>query len=62
LEVEINNYTMEGLVDVGVSIFVPVTTIVRELQIMHMVGGSKSYKITSGVVTQTMGKIEGLLI
>ncbi len=62
LEVEINNYTMEGLVDVGVSIFVPVTTIVRELQIMHMVGGSKSYKITSRVVTQAMGKNKGLPI
>jgi hypothetical protein len=33
------------------------TIVVKELGIMHLVTRSKTYKTTSGVVTQAMGKI-----
>jgi len=34
------------------------TTVVRELGIMHLVTGSETYKTTSGVVTQALGRID----
>ncbi|CAM6079655.1 unnamed protein product [Sphagnum tenellum] len=33
-------------------------TVVRELGLMHMVSGSKTYKTASGVVTQALGQID----
>jgi hypothetical protein len=60
LMVGINNYIVEGFVDIKASMFMLVVVVVRELRIMHLVMGSKSYKIASSVVTQTFGKIEGL--
>jgi hypothetical protein len=36
--------------------------VVKELRIMHLVMRFESYKISSGVVTQTFGRIEGLLV
>jgi hypothetical protein len=36
--------------------------VVKELGIMHLVMGFESYKIASGVVTQSFGRIEGLLV
>jgi predicted aspartyl protease len=48
---EINNYVIEGLVDTGASMFVMVAAVVRELGIMHLVSGSETYKIASGVIT-----------
>jgi hypothetical protein len=50
LLIGINNYIVEGLVHIGASMFVLVVAIVRELGIMHLVTGSKSYKTASGVV------------
>jgi len=51
LLVEINNYVVEGLVDIRASMFMMAIAMVRELGIMHLVIGSKTYKIASGVVT-----------
>jgi hypothetical protein len=51
LLVEINNYVVEGLVDIRASMFVMAITVVRELGIMHLVAGSETYKIASRVVT-----------
>jgi len=56
--VEINNYVVEGLVDTGASMFVMATVVVRELNMMHLVTGSKTYKTASGVVTQALGQID----
>jgi len=58
LLVEINNYVVEGLVDTGASMSVMVAVIVRELGMMHLVTGSETYKTTSGVVTQALGRID----
>jgi len=58
LLVEINNYVVKGLVDTGASMSVMVAAIVKELGIMHLVTGSETYKITSRVVTQTLGRID----
>ncbi len=51
LLVEIINYVVEGLVDTGASMSVMATSILRELGIIHIVIGSETNKITSGVVT-----------
>jgi predicted aspartyl protease len=58
LLVEINNYVVEGLVDIGASMFVMAVTVVRELGIMHLVTGSKTYKTAIGVVTHALGRID----
>jgi hypothetical protein len=38
------------------------TIVVRELGIMHLVLGHETYKTTSGMVTQTLGRITDLLM
>ncbi len=48
---EINNYVVEGLVDIRASMYVMAATIVRELDIMHSVNGFETYKTASRVVT-----------
>jgi hypothetical protein len=55
LLVEINNYVIEGLVDIGASMSVVVAIVVRELGMMHLMTGSDTYKTASGVVTQALG-------
>jgi predicted aspartyl protease len=62
LLVEINNYVVEGLVDIGASMFVMVATIVRKLGIVHLVTWSETYKTMSRVVTQAMGRIDEVLV
>jgi len=57
LLVEINNYTVEGLVDIGAFMSVMAATIVRELRMMHLVIGSETYKTASGVIMQALGRI-----
>jgi len=57
LPVEINGYVVEGLVDTGASMFVMAAAVVRELRMMHLIAGSKTYKIASGIVTQALGRI-----
>ncbi len=44
-------YIVEGLVDTGASMSVMAATVVREMGMMHLVVGSETYKIASGVVT-----------
>jgi predicted aspartyl protease len=41
---------VEGLVDTGATMLVMVANVMRELGIMHLVIGSKSYKIAFGMV------------
>jgi predicted aspartyl protease len=58
LLVEINNYIVEGLVDIGASMSVMATAVVRELGMMHLVTRSETYKTASGVITQALGRID----
>jgi len=58
LSVEINHYLIEGLVDTGASMSIMAASVVRELGLMHLVSGSKTYKTASGAVTQALGRIE----
>jgi hypothetical protein len=51
LLMEINNYVVEGLVDIGASMSVMAVAVVRKLGMMHLVTRSETYKIVSGVVT-----------
>jgi len=46
----INNFIVEGLVDIGTLMLVLTTTMVRDLGIMHLVFRYKSYKTTSSVM------------
>jgi len=62
LSVEVNNYLIEGLVDTGASMSVMVVAVVRELGLMHLVSGSKTYKTASGAVTQALSRIDEVLI
>jgi hypothetical protein len=56
--VEVNNYLVEGLVDIGALMSVMAATVVRELGLMLFVSGSETYKTASGVVTQALGQID----
>ncbi len=58
LLVEINNYVVEGLIDIGASMFVMVAVVVRKLGIIHLVTRFETYKTTSRIVTQAMGRID----
>jgi hypothetical protein len=58
----INNFIVEGLVDIGTLMSMLATTMIRALRILHLVFKSKSYKTTSNVMIQTMEKIERLSI
>jgi predicted aspartyl protease len=62
LLVEINNYVVEGLVDIGASMSVMAAAVVRELGMMHLVAGTETYKTTSGVITQALGRIEEITV
>ncbi len=62
LSVEVNSCLVEGLVDTRASVSVMAATVVRELGLMHLVSGSKTYKTTSRAVTQAFGRIEEVLI
>jgi hypothetical protein len=57
LLVEVNNYIVEGLVDMGASMTVMAAVVVRELGMMHLVTGLETYKTTSSVITQALGRI-----
>jgi len=50
LVVEINRTLIEGLVDIGVSMLVMATNVVRKLNIMHLVSGHETYKIVLGTI------------
>jgi hypothetical protein len=61
LQVEINNYLV-GLMDTIASMFVMFVGMVHELGIIHLVSKSKYYKITFGVVTQVLRRINELIV
>jgi len=63
LLVEINNYVVKGLVDIGASMSIMVVVVIKDLGTMHLVTRSKTYKIMSKVViTQTMGRINEVVV
>ncbi len=62
LLVEINNHTVEGLVDIRASMSIIVASVVKESWIMYLVTGFESYKIVFQMVIQAMGKMERLPI
>ncbi len=53
LAVEINQTSIEGLVDTRTSILIMVASVLRELGIMHLMVGHETYKITSKIMTST---------
>jgi hypothetical protein len=58
---EINDTLIEGLVDISAFMSINLSaTIIQELGIIHLVSHSKSYKTTSNVVIQALGKISEL--
>jgi len=57
LVVEINQALFEGLVEIGVSMSIMVTSVVRKLSVMHLVSRHETYKITSRIITQALGRI-----
>jgi len=62
LQVEIDRYIIEGLVDTGASMSVIAAAVVREMGMMHLVVGSESYKTASGVITQALGRIDEIVV
>ncbi len=62
LTIEVHNGLIERLVDTSAFILVMVTTIVRELRIMHLVSGNESYKTTYGTITKALGRITYILM
>jgi len=62
LFIDINNYVVEGIIDIEASMSIMATTVVRKFNIMHLVTGFKTYKIAFGIVTQAMGKIDEVLV
>jgi len=62
LPVEISNCIVEGLVDIGTSMYVLAAAVVRELGIMHLVTGNESYKTTSGVITRALGRVDEIQV
>jgi len=56
--VEINNYVVEGLMDTGTSMSIMAVVVIGKLGIMHLVTKFETYKTTSGVVTQALGRID----
>jgi len=62
LLVEINNYVVKGMVDTGASMSVMAAAVVRELGMMHLVTGTKTYKTASRVITQALERIDEIPI
>ncbi len=62
LVVEINQALFEGLVEIGVSMSIMVTSVVRELSVMHLVSRHETYKVASSIITQTLGRITNIPI
>jgi hypothetical protein len=51
---------IEGLVDIGASMSIMATNVVRELGIMHLLAGHETYKIASGIVMHTLRRFTEL--
>ncbi len=59
---EIDRYIIEGFVDTGASMSVIAAAMVREMGMMHLVVGLESYKTTSRVITQALGRIDEVAV
>jgi len=59
LGVEINQAWIEGLVDIGASMS---ASMVRKLDIMHLVTSHETYKTTFEMVTQALQRITKFLV
>jgi hypothetical protein len=57
LVVEINRTLIESLVSTGASMSVTPANVVRKFNIMHLVSSHETYKITSGIIIQALGRI-----
>ncbi len=62
LLVHVGNHLIEGLVDTSASMLLMVKGVVQKLGIMHLVIGSKSYKITFDITTQALGRINEIVV
>ncbi len=62
MAVEINQRMIEGLVDTGASMLIMATNVVKKHGIMHLVANHETYKTTSGIMTQALGRITKLPI
>ncbi len=51
MAVEINQALIKGLVDIGASMSIMATNVVRKLGIMHSVVGHETYKIAFDIMT-----------
>ncbi len=60
--VEVSNHLVEELVGIGASMSIMVVGVVRELGIMHLFIGFESYKTTSHLVTQAVGRINEIVV
>jgi len=49
--IEINQALIEGLVDIGPSMSIMATNVIRKLGIMHLVVGHETYKIAFDIMT-----------
>jgi predicted aspartyl protease len=58
--VQINNGMINELVDIGASMSIMATSIVRKLGIMHLVLGHETYKTASGIVTTILGRLDDI--
>jgi hypothetical protein len=59
---EINQASIEGLVDTRASMSIMATNVVRKLGIMHLMVGHETYKTTYGIVTQALRRITKFLV
>jgi hypothetical protein len=60
LALEINNALIEGLVDIEAFVSIMEVSMVREFSIMHLRADHETYKITSRIITQVLGRIAKL--
>jgi hypothetical protein len=53
---------IEGLVDIGASMLIMPASVVRELGIMHLLASHETFKTTSSIVIQALGRIIEFLV
>jgi hypothetical protein len=53
---------IKGLVDIGASMLITATNVIRKLGIMHIVVGHETYKTAFGIATHALGRIIELLV
>ncbi len=60
--VEVSNHLVEGLAGIGASMFIMAIGIIHEIGIMYLVIRYESYKTTSRLVTQVIGRINEIVV